>query len=190
MDNRLISMGTTPPAEATAEARDAEARDPLGPVAKRMYSTPAALPANEFYPIENVLEPVFVNREADALKIVGMTKDEYQREAQEYAAVLRETGIKDVRLGRRLWDLKVDEAVRAARRQPELTEEERHAFAVEAREELRGLYRDDTDALIARLNKFLEQYPKLKALMDVHGAGARRDVVGPLIEHVRGINFR
>ena len=41
-----------------------------------------------------------------------------------------------------------------------------------------------------RVNKYVKQHPKLDAIINTGGIGARVDVVQALVEHVRNINFR
>lgn len=48
----------------------------------------------------------------------------------------------------------------------------------------------EAEKLLARAQKFVKQHPKLHAQLGVGGIGSRPDVVIPIVEHVRRINFR
>jgi hypothetical protein len=44
--------------------------------------------------------------------------------------------------------------------------------------------------LVERANRYVKLHPKLAAILNTGGIGARVDVAKAIVEHVRNINFR
>jgi hypothetical protein len=178
-----ISTRSTPaPREQTPEERQT-ARDVA------LFYKPLAPPAREFYPIENALRPVFVNREAEVLTGLGKTKAQYADYATSRVQLMRETGLPAATM-KKLIDYEINDDLAVARGREPMSQPEFFEMQQRAHEELRSLYGDSTDDLVERANKFVKAHPTLNELLDKGMMSSRPDVVLALAQFVRDANYR
>lgn len=166
---------------------------PINQVAKTLFRTEELQPDNEMFPVEVALRPAFEQREADLSNVLGLTTEQRAAEQKEFTQTIRASGLDGNVIGKRIYDLSVDARIaqlRGADDEDALASRlQRHSE--ETRQQLAGVYgREEAEKLLARAQKFVKQHPKLHAQLGVGGIGSRPDVVIPIVEHVRRINFR
>lgn len=173
--------GFAPPTAATTKITDA------------LYDGPKADP-DGFYRVELGIKTTLDNNLTRLSDRLGLTLAAQAAERREVGDLARASGL-DGNLGLvELVHTSYTDARLAAARpgvDPAAAQAELAATNEATRTALREQYgAKDAEDLLQRVNKFVDQQPKLKAIMRTGNVGSRLDVVTALCEHVRTVNFR
>jgi hypothetical protein len=143
--------------------------------------------AQKFY--EPVSEDIYRSRDNDLLTVLGYDGAQRAQRAQEFTAMVRDTGMAGHHtIASLLYNAGVDAEIAAARGTEEPDD---HRLSEHARTVLADKYGlVEAEALLARAVKFGGSHPTLKKLLNTRGIGSRPDVVEALVDFVRTKNFR
>ena len=150
-------------------------------------------PQTEMFPVAVALRPVFEASDASLAETLGLTTEQRATEQKEFTQAIQESDLDPYVVGQRIYTHLVKARVAEARGRGD---EGKLARTIQEgnetiRRELRSTYGPkETDDLIARAQRFTKQFPKLHAILGTAAIGSRPDVVIPIIEHVRRVNFR
>lgn len=151
---------------------------------------PARLPDEEvMYPADVALRPAFHEHDDKLHDVLGLTREQREARQQEFTADIRALRLDPYVLGNRLYGLAVA-ADLADHRGDDEDDARYQADAEAARRQVRETYGDQAEALMASAQKFVSENKRLHALLGRRGIGSRPEVVIPLVEHVRRINFK
>jgi hypothetical protein len=123
----------------------------------------------------------------------GLNTDGRKQLDQTFRTIQQETGLPEEEVNRIL-----DGHINGLLGEARVTDDTEEAAAarrieadtIETRSRLATLYDTDAEDLLERTQRFIRLHPKLAQVLQRRGLGSRPDIVLPLVEHVRNINYR
>ena len=144
--------------------------------------------------VEVMMHPIYQGREADLANALGMTAAQREAEQKAFSRDISRSGLDPYELAPRVYGMSVDSRVAIARGTvaDEATVEVRERrHAERSRQEVARIYGPaEAEDLLGRLKRYVAQFPALENALLTEDIGSRPDVILPLVEHVRRINFR
>ena len=153
------------------------------------------LKPTEMHPIEIALRDTFRQRVDELADVLELGRAQQQARHRDYVALVRKAGLdQNPDLSAMLYNEATDADIAATRSggdDVEQLEARVRDDAEASRKALRELYGPERAAeILKRTQAFVNQHPKLKALINTRGIGSKPAVVLALADHVRHISKR
>lgn len=175
--------GTAAPTEAPG---DPGANDPAQAAAETLYGGSKA----EAIPHAHTLRPTFQHRDSDLAEVVGLDRAVREEAQQAFLGLINQAGLDPYVVAPRLYNLLADAALAEVRGSDAIDDAQIQQWEEDTRQQLRSTYGEEFEGLLERAAKYINQFPDLAELMEVRGIGSRPEIVIPIVELVRRINFR
>ena len=151
-----------------------------------------ALAPTDMFPVETALRETFRTRVDEVSDVLGLSHAQTIARHRDFVGgVVRPAGLdKNPELAALLYQEVTDAEIAAARSRGDDDDLEARvgADAETARKALRELYgRERAEEILKRTRAFVDQHPKLKALVNKRGIGSKPAVVLALADHVRKV---
>jgi hypothetical protein len=150
--------------------------------------------STEIVRVDLALKPAFTAKHQELGDVLGFTKEQRTTLEKEFTQTIRASGLDPNTFGQKLYELTVDDSIadvhgRGGDAAALALDNQKHSE--ETRQQLRATYgEEEAEALLSRAAAFVKTQPALAELLNRGSFGSRADLIIPIVEHVRRVNYR